>query len=92
MSRSIKKGPFVDESLMRKVLTAQDSGSTNKVIKTWSRRSTILPEFIGLTFANKDSNSAKPGSVKRVAKKKGSLISKDLIDFLIALMNPSSSE
>ena len=51
MSRSIKKGPFVDESLMRKVLTAQDSGSTNKVIKTWSRRSTILPEFIGLTFA-----------------------------------------
>ena len=51
MARSIKKGPFVDESLMKKVLTAQDSGNTNKVIKTWSRRSTILPEFIGLTFA-----------------------------------------
>jgi len=51
MSRSIKKGPFVDESLMRKVMAAQDSGSTNKVIKTWSRGSTILPEFIGLTFA-----------------------------------------
>lgn len=51
MSRSIKKGPFVDESLMKKVLVAQESGSSNKVIKTWSRRSTILPEFIGLTFA-----------------------------------------
>ena len=51
MARSIKKGPFVDESLMKKVLTAQDSGNVNKVIKTWSRRSTILPEFIGLTFA-----------------------------------------
>ena len=51
MARSIKKGPFVDESLMKKVLNAQDSGNLNKVIKTWSRRSTILPEFIGLTFA-----------------------------------------
>ena len=51
MARSIKKGPFVDESLMKKVLVAQDSGNVNKVIKTWSRRSTILPEFIGLTFA-----------------------------------------
>ena len=51
MARSIKKGPFVDESLMKKVLNAQDSGNVNKVIKTWSRRSTILPEFIGLTFA-----------------------------------------
>ncbi len=50
MSRSLRKGPFVDDHLLKKVLEAQDSGS-RKVIKTWSRRSTILPEFIGLTFA-----------------------------------------
>ncbi|MCK9263812.1 MAG: 30S ribosomal protein S19 [Desulfomonilia bacterium] len=50
MSRSLKKGPFVDDHLLKKVLQAQDTGS-RKVIKTWSRRSTILPEFIGLTFA-----------------------------------------
>ncbi|HDP25688.1 MAG TPA: 30S ribosomal protein S19 [Deltaproteobacteria bacterium] len=50
MSRSLKKGPFVDDHLIKKVLEAQDSGS-RKVIKTWSRRSTILPEFVGLTFA-----------------------------------------
>ena len=52
MSRSLKKGPFVDDSLLKKALAAQDdSGKGNKVIKTWSRRSTIVPEFIGLTFA-----------------------------------------
>jgi small subunit ribosomal protein S19 len=51
MARSIKKGPFVDHSLMSKVLKAKDEGVVNKVIKTWSRRSTIFPEFIGLTFA-----------------------------------------
>ena len=51
MARSIKKGQFVDESLMKKVLNAQETGAASKVIKTWSRRSTILPEFIGLTFA-----------------------------------------
>lgn len=50
MARSIKKGPYVEESLMRKVEAAGDSGS-HKVIKTWSRRSTILPEFVGMTFA-----------------------------------------
>ncbi len=50
MARSLKKGPFVDEHLIKKVLVAQESGS-KKVIKTWSRRSVILPEFIGLTFA-----------------------------------------
>jgi len=48
--RSVKKGPFVDEHLMRKVLRTKE-GDTHQVIKTWSRRSTILPEFIGLTFA-----------------------------------------
>ncbi len=50
MSRSLKKGPFVDDHLLKKVLSAQESGS-KKVIKTWSRRSVILPEFVGLTFA-----------------------------------------
>ena len=50
MPRSIKKGPFVDEHLMRKVEKAQESGS-RKVIKTWSRRSDILPDMVGLTFA-----------------------------------------
>lgn len=50
MARSIKKGPFVDGHLMAKVDTAQ-STRDKKPIKTWSRRSTILPEFIGLTIA-----------------------------------------
>lgn len=48
MARSIKKGPFVDDHVMKKVLDAQKSGS-KKVIKTWSRRSTIVPEMVGLT-------------------------------------------
>ena len=50
MSRSLKKGPFVDRHLLVKVLRSRDTGS-NKVIKTWSRRSTIIPDFIGMTFA-----------------------------------------
>ena len=50
MARSVKKGPFVDDHLMKKVLEAKRSRST-KVIKTWSRRSTIVPDMIGLTFA-----------------------------------------
>ena len=50
MSRSIWKGPFVDGHLLKKVQKASDS-SRNEVIKTWSRRSTILPEVIGLSFA-----------------------------------------
>jgi small subunit ribosomal protein S19 len=49
MARSIKKGPFVDGHLEKKV-QAEGAGS-KKVIKTWSRRSTITPDFIGLTFA-----------------------------------------
>jgi small subunit ribosomal protein S19 len=48
--RSLKKGPFVDDKLMRKVLQAQESRD-HRMIKTWSRRSTILPEFVGLTIA-----------------------------------------
>lgn len=52
MARSLKKGPFVDEHLLDKALAiADDTNKGNKVIKTWSRRSTIVPEFIGLTFA-----------------------------------------
>ncbi|BDD86136.1 30S ribosomal protein S19 [Desulfofustis limnaeus] len=50
MSRSVKKGPFVDDHLARKVESAVSSGS-RKVIKTWSRRSDIVPEMVGLTFA-----------------------------------------
>ncbi|WP_068669387.1 30S ribosomal protein S19 [Thermosulfurimonas dismutans] len=50
MPRSKKKGPFVDEHLMKKVLKAKETGE-KKVIKTWSRRSTIVPEMVGLTFA-----------------------------------------
>lgn len=50
MARSLKKGPFVDGHLLEKAAAAKASKS-NKVIKTWSRRSTIIPDFIGLTFA-----------------------------------------
>ena len=50
MARSIKKGPFVDGHLAKKVETAV-AGRDRKPIKTWSRRSTILPDFIGLTIA-----------------------------------------
>ena len=50
MGRSLKKGPFVDEHLMKKV-EAQANDEKKKVIKTWSRRSTIFPDFIGHTFA-----------------------------------------
>ncbi len=48
MARSLKKGPFVDHHLMAKVEAA---GNTKKPIKTWSRRSTVLPEMIGFTIA-----------------------------------------
>lgn len=50
MARSIKKGPYVQECLARKI-TGNDDSVQKKVIKTWSRRSTILPEFVGYTFA-----------------------------------------
>ena len=50
MARSVKKGPFIDGHLLKKI---EDANTANKkqVIKTWSRRSTILPEAVGLTFA-----------------------------------------
>ena len=50
MARSVKKGPFVDKHVLAKTLDAQRTKS-KKVIKTWSRRSTVLPEMVGLTFA-----------------------------------------
>ncbi len=50
MPRSLKKGPFIDDKLMKKVLVANETRS-NQVIKTWSRRSTIIPEMVGITFA-----------------------------------------
>lgn len=50
MPRSVKKGPFVDDHLVKKIERAHATGS-KKVIKTWSRRSTILPDMVGLTFA-----------------------------------------
>ncbi|MDE0882189.1 MAG: 30S ribosomal protein S19 [Myxococcota bacterium] len=53
MPRSLKKGPFVDDHLMKKVVVAKESGD-RKVIKTWSRRSLILPDFVGVTFAVHD--------------------------------------
>ncbi len=50
MPRSLKKGPFVDDHLLKKAQEARETQG-RKIIKTWSRRSTILPEFIGQTFA-----------------------------------------
>ena len=59
MARSIKKGPFVDDHLMKKV-EAQDASEKKQVIKTWSRRSTIFPNFIGHTFAVYDGRKHVP--------------------------------
>ena len=53
MARSLKKGPFVDEHLLRKVEAANDRNE-KKVIRTWSRRSTIVPEMVGHTIAVHD--------------------------------------
>ena len=53
MARSSKKGPFVDESLLKKIQLVKTSGK-REVIKTWSRRSMVLPDFVGLTFAIHD--------------------------------------
>ena len=50
MARSVKKGPFVDGHLIAKIAKAQ-AGGDKKPIKTWSRRSTVLPDFVGLTIA-----------------------------------------
>ncbi len=50
MPRSLKKGPFIDSDLAKKVMVAQETRS-NRVVKTWSRRSTIVPEMVGITLA-----------------------------------------
>jgi small subunit ribosomal protein S19 len=50
MPRSLKKGPFIDSTLLKKVRIAQETRS-NRVVKTWSRRSTIVPEMVGITLA-----------------------------------------
>ncbi|MET0786397.1 MAG: 30S ribosomal protein S19 [Paenisporosarcina sp.] len=59
MGRSLKKGPFVDDHLMKKV-DAQKDSEKKQVIKTWSRRSTIFPTFIGLTIAVYDGRKHVP--------------------------------
>ncbi len=53
MARSAKKGPFVDESLLKKVRLAR-AGGKREAIKTWSRRSMVIPDFVGLTIAVHD--------------------------------------
>lgn len=60
MPRSLKKGPFVDDHLQKKVDAQLEKGSKNTVIKTWSRRSMITPDFIGLTIAVHDGRKHVP--------------------------------
>ena len=62
MARSLHKGPFVDGYLLKKAETARDSGR-NQIINTWSRRSTILPQFVGLTFGVHNGNKHVPVNV-----------------------------
>ncbi|MFB5192205.1 30S ribosomal protein S19 [Alicyclobacillus fastidiosus] len=59
MTRSLKKGPFCDDHLMKKV-ESQNAAGDKKVIKTWSRRSTIFPQFVGHTFAVHDGRKHVP--------------------------------
>ena len=59
MPRSLKKGPFVDDHLLRKVVTQNEANSKN-VIKTWSRRSTIIPDMVGHTIAVHDGRKHVP--------------------------------
>ena len=62
MARSVWKGPFIDGYLMKKADKVRESGR-NEVIKTWSRRSTILPQFVGLTFGVHNGSKFIPVSV-----------------------------
>ncbi len=62
MARSLRKGPFVDEHLIKKVLTAQEN-KDRRPIKTWSRRSVVVPEMIGLTIAIHNGRSHVPISI-----------------------------
>lgn len=59
MPRSLKKGPYVEEKLLRKVERFRRQG-TRQAIKTWSRRSTVVPDFVGLTFAVYDGRKHVP--------------------------------
>ncbi len=59
MARSIKKGPFVDESLIKKINIMRSSGR-KQPIKTWSRRSTVIPDFVGFTIAIHDGRKHVP--------------------------------
>ncbi|OGX15575.1 MAG: 30S ribosomal protein S19 [Omnitrophica WOR_2 bacterium RBG_13_41_10] len=59
MARSLKKGPFVDQSLLEKVQKLRHS-NIRQAIKTWSRRSTVIPDFVGLTFAVYDGKKHVP--------------------------------
>jgi small subunit ribosomal protein S19 len=59
MARSLKKGPFVDEHLAKKISALNDAGE-KRVVKTWSRRSTIIPEFVGHTVAVHNGNKFIP--------------------------------
>ena len=59
MPRSLKKGPFIDDHLIKKVTAAKETGD-KKVIKTWSRRSTVTPDMIGLTLAVHNGNKFIP--------------------------------
>jgi len=51
MGRSLKKGPYLDEKLMKKLKELEAKGEKRKVIKTWARQSTIIPEMVGMTIA-----------------------------------------
>ena len=62
MARSLRKGPFVDEHLIQKVLKAQESND-RRPIKTWSRRSVVVPEMIGLTIAVHNGRAHVPVSI-----------------------------
>ena len=59
MPRSLKKGPFVEERLVKKAESARRAG-VRQAIKTWSRRSTVIPDFVGLTFAVYDGKKHAP--------------------------------
>ena len=59
MARSVKKGPFVQDSLLKKV-TAMNSRNEKRVVKTWSRASTVIPDFVGHTFAVHNGNKFIP--------------------------------
>lgn len=59
MPRSLKKGPFIDHHLLKKVISHQEQRE-GKVIKTWSRRSTVFPEMVGMTFAIHNGNKFIP--------------------------------